>query len=159
MRTIYAVNNRRHKGQFRVATSAWGGGGGSRGSGTAVFTHASTCFASEPRPSPVYAVRYCKPVPPTSSDLSVFLRILRTNYGQKVKNTDAKSAPEGAASITVSGGLERYTEISSKIRRLRSLPTDCCKVDLEVLQAHAQTQTLCVGDLRERRGRPYAKGI
>ena len=61
-------------------------------------------------------------VPPTSTDLSVFLRILRTNYGQKVKNTDAKSAPEGAASITVSGGLERYTEISRKIRRLRSLP-------------------------------------
>ena len=37
-------------------------------------------------------------VPPTSTDLSVFLRILRTNYGQKVKNTDAKSAPEGVAS-------------------------------------------------------------
>ena len=72
-------------------------------------------------------------MPPTSTDLSVFLRILRTNYGQKVKNTDAKSAPEGAASITVSGGLECYTEISRKIRRLRSLPTDCCKVDLEVL--------------------------
>ena len=50
-----------------------------------------------------------------------------------MKNTDAKSAPEGVASITVSGGLERYTEISRKIRRLRSLPTDCCKVDLEVL--------------------------
>ena len=32
------------------------------------------------------------------------------------------------------GGFERYTEISRKIRRLRSLPTDCCKVDLEVLQ-------------------------
>ena len=71
------------------------------------------------------------PVPPTSTDLSGFLRILRTNYGQKVKNTDA---PEGVASITVSGGFERYTEISRKIRRLRSLPTDCCKVDLEVLQ-------------------------
>ena len=67
---------------------------------------------------------------PPSTDLSVFLRILRTNYGQKVKNTDAKSAPEGVASITVSGGLECYTEISRKIRRLRSLPTDCCKVDL-----------------------------
>ena len=49
-----------------------------------------------------------------------------------MKNTDAKSAPEGAASITVSGGLERYTEISRKIRRLRSLPTNC---DLEVLQS------------------------
>ena len=71
-------------------------------------------------------------MPPTSTDLSVFLRILRTNYGQKVNNTDAKSAPEGVASITVSGGVERYTEISRKIRRLRSLPTDCCKVDLEV---------------------------
>ena len=34
-------------------------------------------------------------MPPTSTDLSVFLRILRTNYGQKVKKTDAKSAPEG----------------------------------------------------------------
>ena len=52
-----------------------------------------------------------------------------------MKNTDAKSAPEGVASITVSGGIERYTEISRKIRRLRSLPTDCCKVDLEVLIA------------------------
>ena len=31
------------------------------------------------------------------TDLSVFLRILRTNYGQKVNNTDAKSAPEGVA--------------------------------------------------------------
>ena len=62
-------------------------------------------------------------VPPTSTDLSVFLRILRTNYGQKVKNTDAKSASEGVASVTVSGGLERYTEISRKIRRLCSLPT------------------------------------
>ena len=28
-------------------------------------------------------------MPPTSMDLSVFLRNLRTNYGQKVKNTDA----------------------------------------------------------------------
>ena len=70
---------------------------------------------------------------PTSTDLSVFLRILRTNYEQKVKNTDAKSAPEGVASVTVSGGLERYTELSRKIRRLRSLPTGCCKVDLKVL--------------------------
>ena len=52
-----------------------------------------------------------------------------------MKNTDAKSAPEGVASITVSGGLERYTEKSRKIRRLRSLPTDCCKVDLEVYTA------------------------
>ena len=30
-------------------------------------------------------------------DLSVFLRNLSTNYGQKVKNTDAKSASEGVA--------------------------------------------------------------
>ena len=52
-----------------------------------------------------------------------------------MKNTDAKSAPEGVASITVSGELGRYTEISRKIRRLRSLPTDSCKVDLEVLHA------------------------
>ena len=37
----------------------------------------------------------------SASDLSVFLRILCTNYGQKVKNTDTKSAPEGVASITV----------------------------------------------------------
>ena len=50
-----------------------------------------------------------------------------------MKNTDAKSAPEGVASNTVSGGLERYTELSRKIRRLRSLPTGCCKVDLKVL--------------------------
>ena len=79
-------------------------------------------------------------MPPTSTDLSVFLRILGTNYGQKVKNTDA---PEGVASITVSGGLERYTEKSRKIRRLRSLPTDCCKVDLEVLSAvSSQCQNL-----------------
>ena len=56
-----------------------------------------------------------------------------------MKNTDAKSAPEGVASITVSGGLERYTEISRKIRRLRSLPTDCCNVDLEVLNMHTYT--------------------
>ena len=80
-------------------------------------------------------------VPPTSTDLSVFLRILRTNYGQKVKNTDAKNAPEGVASITVSGGLERYTEISRKIRRLRSLPTGCCKVDLEVLILYTHDYT------------------
>ena len=50
-----------------------------------------------------------------------------------MKNTDAKSAPEGMASITVSGGLEHYTEISRKIQRLLSLPTDCCNVNLEVL--------------------------
>ena len=49
-----------------------------------------------------------------------------------MKNTDTMSAPEGVASITVSGGLERYMEISRKIQRLRSLPTDCCKVNLEV---------------------------
>ena len=49
-----------------------------------------------------------------------------------MKNTDTMSAPEGVASITVSGGLEHYTEISRKIQRLRSLPTDCCKVNLEV---------------------------
>ena len=73
------------------------------------------------------------PVPPTSTDLSVFLRNLCTNYGQKVKNTDVKSAPEGVASITANGGLERYTENSRKIWKMRSLPTDWCKGDLEVL--------------------------
>ena len=70
-----------------------------------------------------------------STDLSVFLLMLCTNYGQRVKNTDAKSAPEGVASITVSSGLECYTEKSRKIRRLCSLPTDYCKVDLEVYTA------------------------
>ena len=59
-----------------------------------------------------------------------------------MKNTDAKSAPEGVASITVSGGLECYTEISRKIRRLHSLPTDCCKVDLEVYTASASYNTV-----------------
>ena len=46
-----------------------------------------------------------------------------TNYGQKVKNTDVKSAPEGVASIRANGGLEYYTEKSRKIRRLLSFPT------------------------------------
>ena len=59
-----------------------------------------------------------------------FVHQLRT----KVKNTDAKSAPDGVASITANGGLERCTEKSRKIQRLCSLPTVCCKVDLEVLQ-------------------------
>ena len=75
----------------------------------------------------------CVSVPPTSTDLSVFLRNLFTMYGQKVKNTDVKSAPEGVASITANSGLERYTENSRKIRKLRSLPTDWCKGDLEAL--------------------------
>ena len=77
-------------------------------------------------------------MPPTSTDLTVFLRNLWTNYGQKVKNTDVKSAPEGVASITPNGGLERYTENSRKLRKLRSLPTDWCKGDLEVLRLHSQ---------------------
>ena len=52
-----------------------------------------------------------------------------------MKNMTVKCTPEGVASITVSGGLNRYTEISHKIRRLGSLPTDYCKVDLEVYTA------------------------
>ena len=55
-----------------------------------------------------------------------------TNYGQKVKNTDVKSAPEGVASIRANSGLEHYTEKSRRIRRLYTqLPYG--KVDLEVL--------------------------
>ena len=47
-----------------------------------------------------------------------------------------RNAPEGVASIRANGGLEHYTEKSHKMRRLRSLPTDCCKMDLEVPLAH-----------------------
>ena len=49
-------------------------------------------------------------VPPTSADLSVFLLSLCTDYGQKVKNTDVKSAPEGVASLAANDGLEHCTE-------------------------------------------------
>ena len=45
-----------------------------------------------------------------------------------------KSTVEGVESITGNGGLERYTEKSRKIRRLHTLPTDCCK-DLDVYTA------------------------
>ena len=41
---------------------------------------------------------------------------------------DAKSAPEGVASITAKRALECYTEKSHK----SSLPRYCCKFDLKV---------------------------
>ena len=43
--------------------------------------------------------------------LSIFLMgFCAPIYGQKVQNTDVKSAPEGVANIRANGGLEHYTE-------------------------------------------------